>query len=203
MHLRSATALPTFIHLSSAVPKQSFDQDTLWEETFDTWYADIPDARELGTVTRVRKRHMAWNPATDVGDRTRGIGERMEAYVGVVDEVAGEAVEHLLRPIDRQEVGSIIMAGSSGYYGPTPEYFLAKRFGLKSSVRRTHIGHMGCFAAFNVIKAAMDSVMPAPMNTPSAYARSSAVCTSVRKPHASKPSSITCSAMRLGLSRWG
>jgi predicted naringenin-chalcone synthase len=162
MHLRSATALPTFVNLSSAVPKQSFDQDTLWDNAFDKWYAELPDARDLGTVTRVRKRHLAWDPAVDIGTETRGIGERMKAYVGIVDEVAGEAVEDLLRPVERTDVGSIVMASSTGYYGPTPDYFLAKRFGLKPSIRRTHIGHMGCFAAFNVIKTAMDSVIARP-----------------------------------------
>lgn len=162
MHPHSATALPTFINLSSAVPKQVFDQDTLWDEMFDEWYAEIPNAREIGSVTKVRKRHMAWNPMTEVGHQTRSINDRMKAYVGIVDEVAGEAVEDLLRPVNPSDVGSIIMAGSTGYYGPTPEYFLAKRFGLKPSIRRTHIGHMGCFAAFNVIKTAMDSVIARP-----------------------------------------
>jgi predicted naringenin-chalcone synthase len=162
MSTRTAAALPTFTHLASAFPKQAFDQDTLWEEAFDDWYAEIPNARDLGTVTRVRKRHMAWNPATDVGRESRGIGDRMKAYVGIVDEVAGEAVEDLLQSTARQDVGSIVMASSTGYYGPTPDYFLAKRFGLKPTIRRTHIGHMGCFAAFNVIKTAMDSVVARP-----------------------------------------
>jgi predicted naringenin-chalcone synthase len=159
---RSANLLPTFVNLASAFPKQTFDQDTLWEEAFDEWYAELPNARELGNVTRVRKRHMAWNPAIDIGGRSRGIGDRMKAYVGIVDEVAGEAVENLLRPVERADIGSIVMASSTGYYGPTPDYFLAKRFGLKPNIRRTHIGHMGCFAAFNVIKTAMDSVAARP-----------------------------------------
>jgi len=162
MALRNETTLPTFVNLASAAPKQVFDQETLWDEIFDQWYAELPDAHELGTVTRVSRRHLAWDPATDIGQETRGIGDRMKAYVEIVDEVAGEAFEDLLRPVDRADVGSIVMASSTGYYGPTPDYFLAKRFGLKPSIRRTHIGHMGCFAAFNVIKTAMDSVIARP-----------------------------------------
>ncbi|MGO4570896.1 type III polyketide synthase [Microvirga sp. 2TAF3] len=162
MRRQSVSILPTFVQLSSAVPQQAFDQATLWESAFSKWYADIPDAQDFGTVTRVRKRHMAWDPARDIGDRTRGIGERMKAYVGIVDEVAGEAFEDLLERTDPGDVGSIVMASSTGYYGPTPDYFLAKRFGLKSNIRRTFIGHMGCFAAFNVIKTAMDSVVARP-----------------------------------------
>lgn len=153
---------PTFTQLSSAVPKQAFDQEALWDNAFSTWYADIPDARSFGDVTRVRKRHMAWDPAKDIGLKTRGIGDRMKAYVGIVDEVAGEAFEDLLETTDQDDIGSIVMASSTGYYGPTPDYFLAKRFGLKPNIRRTFIGHMGCFAAFNVIKTAMDSVVARP-----------------------------------------
>ncbi|MCG7394122.1 hypothetical protein MHY87_14530 [Microvirga sp. ACRRW] len=162
MAMRSATALPTFVNLASAAPKQIYDQETLWDGIFDQWYAELPNARDLGSVTRVNRRHLAWNPATDIGPETRGIGDRMKAYVEIVDEVAGEAFEDLLRPMDRADVGSIVMASSTGYYGPTPDYFLAKRFGLKPNIRRTHIGHMGCFAAFNVIKTAMDSVVARP-----------------------------------------
>ncbi|NIX77588.1 type III polyketide synthase [Microvirga terricola] len=158
----SPSLLPTFVSLSSAVPKQAFDQNTLWDSVFDDWYADIPDARDIGTVTRVRKRHMAWDPARELGGRTRGIGERMKDFVGIVDEVAGEAVENLLQTMHPTDVGSIVMASSTGYYGPTPDYFLAKRFGFKSNIRRTFIGHMGCFAAFNVIKTAIDSVTTRP-----------------------------------------
>ncbi|MBF9234637.1 type III polyketide synthase [Microvirga alba] len=160
--LGNNSALPTFVGLSSAVPRQAFDQETLWDNVFDQWYAEIPDARDIGTLTRVRKRHMAWNPALDVGHKTRGIGERMKAFAGIVEEVAGEAVEDLLDATRSKDIGSIVMASSSGYYGPTPDYFLAKRFGFKPNVRRTFIGHMGCFAAFNVIKTAIDSVVTRP-----------------------------------------
>jgi len=62
MALRNTTALPTFVNLSSAVPKQACDQDTLREDVFDKWYAELPNKRDLGTVTRVRKRHTAGGP---------------------------------------------------------------------------------------------------------------------------------------------
>jgi predicted naringenin-chalcone synthase len=148
--------------LASAAPPQVFTQDELWASTFSDWYADVPQARDLGGVTRVRKRQLAWDPALNVKNDPPGIGERMKEYVRVVDEVAGEAVGELLAETDKDEVGSIVMASSSGYYGPTPDYFLAKRHNLKPSIRRTYIGHMGCFAAFNVIKTSIDSVTTRP-----------------------------------------
>lgn len=154
--------LPTFLNLASAAPKQSYTQSDLWESTFSHWYSDLPEAQGLGDVTRVRKRQLAWDPSQAIGQETLGIGERMKAYVRVVDEVAGEAMGQLLSETDSSAIGSIVMASSSGYYGPTPDYFLAKRYNLKPSIKRTFIGHMGCFAAFNVIKTAIDSVTTRP-----------------------------------------
>ncbi len=54
------------------------------------------------------------------------------------------------------------MACSTGYVNPGPDLLLAKELGLRSDLRRTFIGHMGCYAALNVIKVAMDSVAARP-----------------------------------------
>ena len=54
------------------------------------------------------------------------------------------------------------MACSTGYVNPGPDLLLAKQLGLRSDLRRTFIGHMGCYAALNVIKVAMDSVAARP-----------------------------------------
>ena len=54
------------------------------------------------------------------------------------------------------------MACSTGYVNPGPDLLLAKQLGLRSDLRRTFIGHMGCYAAFNVIKVAMDSLAARP-----------------------------------------
>jgi len=54
------------------------------------------------------------------------------------------------------------MACSTGYVNPGPDLLIAKELGLRSDLRRTFIGHMGCYAALNVIKVAMDSVAARP-----------------------------------------
>ena len=54
------------------------------------------------------------------------------------------------------------MACSTGYVNPGPDVLLAKELGLRSDLRRTFIGHTGCYAALNVIEVAMDSVAARP-----------------------------------------
>jgi predicted naringenin-chalcone synthase len=55
-----------------------------------------------------------------------------------------------------------VMASCTGYTGPTPELLLARDFGLRADLRRTFIGHMGCYAAFNALKVAMDGLAARP-----------------------------------------
>jgi len=54
------------------------------------------------------------------------------------------------------------MASCTGYAGPTPEMLLAKELGLRDDLRRTFVGHMGCYAAFNTLKVALDSLAARP-----------------------------------------
>ena len=49
------------------------------------------------------------------------------------------------------------MATCTGYAGPTPELLLARSVGLRRDLRRTLVGHMGCYAAFNALKVAADA----------------------------------------------
>ena len=53
------------------------------------------------------------------------------------------------------------MACSTGYVNPGPD-LLAKEFQLRSDLQHTFIGHMGCYAALNVIKVAIDSITARP-----------------------------------------
>jgi predicted naringenin-chalcone synthase len=86
----------------------------------------------------------------------------MEAWEKATLEVGGASVAGALQGIDKSSIGSFVMASCTGYAGPTPELHLARRFGLSPHLRRTFIGHMGCYAAFNVIKTAMDCLAARP-----------------------------------------
>lgn len=156
------SARPTLLAIGSAFPEFKLTQEELFEGLLSRWYQSVPNAEHIFKQTRVRSRHFAWDPRVALADGTLGTGERSEAFARVVQEVAGRSVAGVLNQVDRARVGSFVMASCTGYDGPTPEYFLSRRLGLRSSVRRTFIGHMGCFAAFNALKVAIDSLAARP-----------------------------------------
>jgi predicted naringenin-chalcone synthase len=103
-----------------------------------------------------------WDPETlrDVFDMVTG--DRMAAHAEAVMDVASRSVRQAITGYDKHRIGSFVMACSTGYVNPGPDLLLAKELGLRSDLRRTFIGHMGCYAALNVIKVAMDSLAARP-----------------------------------------
>ena len=86
----------------------------------------------------------------------------MAAHGEAVLDVASRSLKEAIGGFDTHRIGSFVMACSTGYVNPGPDLLLAKELGLRSDLRRTFIGHMGCYAALNVIKVAMDSVAARP-----------------------------------------
>lgn len=153
---------PTLLSIASAFPSFTLTQEEMYEGLLKSWYRGIANAEKTIMQTRVRKRRMAWDPRVALATHSPGTGDRMEVFERVAQEVAGESVGAVLEKVDRERVGSFAMASCTGYAGPTPDLHLARRFGLRSHLRRTFVGHMGCFAAFNVLKVAMDSLAARP-----------------------------------------
>ena len=153
---------PTITRLSSAFPALRLSQRELYDGLLGRWYDDLPNAWDLMLHVRVEHRHMAWDPRQVLAERSPGTRERMDAYRRAVLEVGGRSVAGALEGVDRERVGSFVMASCTGYTGPTPDLLLARDFGLRADLRRTFIGHMGCYAAFNALKSAMDALAARP-----------------------------------------
>jgi predicted naringenin-chalcone synthase len=162
---------PTITKLSSAFPPHRLSQKDLYDGLMKEWYKDIPGAWELMEQTKVQYRNMAWDPRQALLRGSPSTDERMEIYKKVVLEVSGRTIKSVLSgesdhfvgkgrdtAFAGPSVGSFVMASCTGYMGPTPDLMLAREFKLRPDLRRTFVGHMGCFAAFNVLKVAMDSL---------------------------------------------
>jgi predicted naringenin-chalcone synthase len=153
---------PTLLSIASAVPPLSLTQDELYEGLFKDWFKDVRNAERIIKNTGVRRRFFAWDPRVELKDGTRGVGDRVRVYERVGLQVTGQSVEKALGALDRSRVGAFTMTTNSGYSGPGLDLFLAKKLGLNSHLRRTFVGHMGCFAAFPVLRVAMDSLAARP-----------------------------------------
>jgi predicted naringenin-chalcone synthase len=161
MSLAPATR-PTLLAIGSAFPPLKVTQEEMYEGLLKKWYEKVPNAERIVKNTRVRTRHFAWDPRERLANGSVSTGERAEEFEKVALDVAGRSVAKVVAQVDRSKIGSFAMASCTGYMGPTPEYFISKQLELRSSIRRTFIGHMGCFAAFNVLKVAMDSLAARP-----------------------------------------
>ena len=164
MHLKAngVRLRPTLLGLSSAHPPFEVTQRDSWERLFQHMSPPIRFAQRIVESTGVKKRHTMWDPETllDVCDMVTG--DRMAAHAEAVIDVASRSVQQAITGHDKHRIGSFVMACSTGYVNPGPDLLLAKELGLRSDLRRTFIGHMGCYAALNVIKVAMDSLAARP-----------------------------------------
>lgn len=153
---------PTLLSIASATPPLSLTQEEIFEGLLKHWYKELPNAERIIKNTGVRRRHFAWDPRVELREGNRGLGDRVRVYERVGLEVTGESVEKALGDLDRSRVGAFTMTTNSGYSGPGLDLFIAKKLGLRSSIRRTFVGHMGCFAAFPTLRVALDSLAARP-----------------------------------------
>ncbi|WP_224247188.1 type III polyketide synthase [Hyalangium gracile] len=154
--------LPTLLAIRSAPPPFRLTQEEFHSGVARGWYKDLEDIERLMAQTRVRQRGMFWDPRQELAGRVRGTGERMRAFEESVIGVAQQSVEAVLEGVDRERVGSFVTTTNTGYFAPFFDCVIARRLGLSSSLRRTVIGSMGCFAAFNTFKVALDSLAVRP-----------------------------------------
>ena len=152
---------PTFLALSSAFPKNAYLQKDLYETFAKQMYGDIAALERIIRRVRVQRRYLALDP-NEVLKRKVGIGERMAIFEREVLEVGGRSLEAVLSKVDRETIGSFIMASSTGYIAPTPDLLLAKQHHLPSTLRRTFVGNMACNGGMNALNVALDSLLARP-----------------------------------------
>lgn len=151
---------PTLLGIASAHPPFAVSQQETWE--FFQQVSSVPFVKRIVASTKVNKRHIMWDPGSLPQVAGLLTGDRMSAHNHAVIDVASRSLKAAVGAADTQRIGSFVMACSTGYTNPGPDLLLAKALGLRSDLRRTFIGHMGCYAALNVIKVAMDSLVARP-----------------------------------------
>lgn len=176
------------LSIETTTPPVAWSQRELWETVFSKWYADIPDAESLFMNTTVEQRHTSWDPK-DLAAREPSTAERIEMWAESTMDMNRRLLTRQFERIDKSRIGSFVMATCTGYVGPTPELRLAGEFGLSSRLRRTFIGHMGCYAGFNVIKTGLDSLAARPDEW--VLANATEVCSVHMRPEASREQVVT------------
>jgi predicted naringenin-chalcone synthase len=88
--------------------------------------------------------------------------ERMRKFESIAPGLAVEAVEKLLGEEDRSAITHLLVTSCTGFSAPGIDLALVERCGLNSSIERTMVGFMGCYAAINALKLARHIVRSEP-----------------------------------------
>ncbi|HEY6491088.1 MAG: type III polyketide synthase [Terracidiphilus sp.] len=92
-----------------------------------------------------------------------GTARRMEAFERYAPRLMRCAADKLgLRDEERRGITHVLVTCCTGLYAPGLDIELVNHLGLDTSVERTMIGFMGCYAAINALKAARHIVRSEP-----------------------------------------
>lgn len=58
--------------------------------------------------------------------------------------------------LDATDVSHVVTVSCTGFYAPGPDIEIVRALGLASTTQRTHIGFLGCYAAFPALRTAAD-----------------------------------------------
>ena len=127
---------------------------------------------KLASKCQIEHRHSVLRPSPladcldDEGffepGRFASTARRMERYSREALPLAEGPVAEVLQGEDRSRITHLIVTSCTGFYAPGLDLQLQKRFGLRSDLERSIIGFMGCYAAFNALKAARHAVRSDP-----------------------------------------
>lgn len=84
-----------------------------------------------------------------------GTAGRMELYANAAPELCLQAIDALG---ELGDITHLVLASCTGFVAPGIDQILIRRRGLPSSVERTLIGFMGCYAAIVALRTAHDIV---------------------------------------------
>ena len=150
---------PHIVASAVATPTYDFSQQLLSDELrrhmFGEDYAERTDVRDeveridhVFTATRIERRQMSVDLVSYYDDDPM-TGRRMADYERLALPLARESLEPGLEKsgYDPDEVTDFIVVSCTGHTAPGLDILLARDLGMKPSVRRLVIGHMGCHGA--------------------------------------------------------
>lgn len=136
----------------------ALDQQEAWDGFFAAHYGDSRLARRVWHTAGIDRRHSAVDPRVEDLSGA-GTGVRMERFAELAVPLACDAVAAALRVsgVDANEIELLTVASCTGYVTPGVDILVARELGLRASVQRLHIGHMGCYAAIPALAATADA----------------------------------------------
>ena len=131
----------------SAVPAP-MPQQALWDEFFVRHYDGSELAERIWSKAGVDLRHGVVDPREE-DISAWSTGARMRRFVAEAMPLGKEAIAACLdnAGLAATDVDALTVVSCTGYATPGLDILLARDMGMPADVQRTHIGHMGCYAA--------------------------------------------------------
>lgn len=157
--------------IGSATPSHVLAQSSIADFMVHAMRLGQDDARKLRTVFRasgIEKRHSVIEDYGRTADFTffensssmepfPSTRRRLELYRRHALALSLDAVHHCLDRVPdlrRDAITHLVVVSCTGMYAPGLDIDLVKALGLNSSIARTCINFMGCYAAFNALRLA-------------------------------------------------
>jgi alpha-pyrone synthase len=108
-------------------------------------------------VEPIKTEGVQWRDAEEiyVPGRFPSTARRMEAFEKFAPRLAECALRRLaVTEEERRSISHVVVTSCTGLYAPGLDFDVIRLLGLRTSVERTMIGFMGCYAAVNALKAA-------------------------------------------------
>lgn len=157
--------------IGTAAPAHRFDQSTLSDFMIRAMGLDMTSSRKLRTVfnaSGIAHRHSVLEDYGKTGDYEfyantpdlepfPSTQRRQVIFRQYAPALSVAAVDDLLASLPGFDVSTIthlIVVSCTGMYAPGLDIELVQALGLRSTVQRTCINFMGCYAAFNALKVA-------------------------------------------------
>ena len=158
--------------LGTAVPENAIQQAQIARFMAEALCMNEHDQRRLTALyrqTRIEQRHSVlpdynrsrgeytFYPNTEGLEPFPTVGQRMVLYRQKAVPLALKAIDDCLASypdFDKQRITHIVTVSCTGLYAPGPDIELIEAMGLPGTTQRMAINFMGCYGAFNGLKAA-------------------------------------------------
>ncbi len=135
-------------------------QRELWDAFFGEHYGHRKKARAVWLRCGVEQRHGVADPLVE-DVRRWSTERRMTRFLEEALPLGARAIEDCLRDsnLAPADVDQLTVVTCTGYGTPGLDIRLAAELGLPARAQRTHIGHMGCYAALPGLATVADAAV--------------------------------------------
>ena len=154
--------------IGTAVPNYQYTQPEIADFMAGTLNLDSAEKRKLSflyNATGIKHRYSILNNFKEGASSSinkNSVTARMQLYKQHALPLALRSIKNCLdyTKIHKDQFTHLITVSCTGMYAPGLDIDIVKKMKLPSSINRTCINYMGCYAAFNALKAA-DSICKA------------------------------------------